>query len=134
MWRTTFNKGFYLCPLQSMLCSAIFAVNSILTFVYDDASLSDDKGFFPLLIGGILSISLVPFTLAMIVPLEETLLGRHGTLSREHIQGTGQEKVHDKATAAAAIQTRNLMRKWVSLNYVRTLIPAMTVVWAWTMC
>ncbi|KAJ5303998.1 acyl-CoA N-acyltransferase [Penicillium atrosanguineum] len=135
MWKTTFNRGFYLCPLQAMLCSAIFAVNSIVTLVYGDASMPGHKGFLPLLIGGIISISLVPYTLVTIVPLEETLLERHGSLSRELNQGAKNDKVHgDTAGVAAAIQTRAIMRKWISLNYVRTLIPALTVVWAWTMC
>lgn len=134
MWKSTFNNGFYLCPIQAMLCSFLFCVNALLTFLYGGSPSPDPKPVSPLLIGGVLAISLVPFTLIMIVPLEETLLERHGELSREHSKGAGRKVHSEAAIAAEAIQSRNLMKKWISRNYVRTLIPAATVLWTWIMC
>lgn len=118
-----------------MLCSAIFLVNGFVTFLYGGSSPSPDpKPVIPLLIGGALAISLVPFTLITIVPLEETLLERHGELSRERNQGDGRKVHSEAAMAAKAIQSRNLMKTWISRNYVRSLIPAATVLWTWITC
>lgn len=117
-----------------MLSSFIFFVNAFLTFFYGGGPSPDQKTVFPLLVGGVLAISLVPFTLFTIVPLEDILLERHGELSRERSQGAGRKVHSNAAVAAEAIQSRNLMKKWISRNYARTLIPAATVLWAWTMC
>lgn len=116
-----------------MLCSFIFCLNALLAFLYGGGP-PDPNPVSPLLIGGVLAISLVPFTLITIVPLEETLLERYMELSQDRIQGPERKAHSEAAIAAHAIQSRGLMKKWISRNYVRTLIPAATVLWAWTMC
>lgn len=133
MWRYTFNKGFYMCPTQAFLSSLIFFVNAFLTFLYRDVSSPAIKSVYPLLVAGVLAVSLVPFTLTMIVPLEETLLKRHGKLSRGDNDTPGKGKLENGAAVDAA-KSREAMKKWVSLNYIRTLLPLTTVIWAWTVC
>ncbi|CAI7654945.1 unnamed protein product [Penicillium glandicola] len=134
MWRVTFNKGFHLCPTQAFLSSLIFFLNAFLTFLYGDASSPDSKSVYPLLIAGFLAISLIPFTLAMIVPLEEALIKRHGTLSREGSNAFGKGNISKEHGAVAATRTRDLMKQWTSLNYTRTVLPLATVIWVWAMC
>lgn len=131
MWKVTFNRGFYLCPTQAMFSSSIFFLNAFLTFLYGQPENSSQNIVYMLLMAGILAMSLVPFTLVMIVPLEESLLERHRKLSREGPPG----KLNSNAAATLrAMESRRVMEKWVSLNYFRTILPAVTVSWIWLMC
>lgn len=135
MWKVTFNRGFYLCPTQAMFSSFIFFLNAFLTFLYGQPETSSQNSVCMLLIAGLLAISLVPFTLVIIVPLEEELLERHRKLCREGPQTMSQGKLHNNAAATArAIETHRVMEKWVFLNYFRTILPAVTVFWIWLMC
>lgn len=135
MWKVTFDRGFYLCPTQAMFSSFIFLLNALLTFMYGQPESSSRNCVYTMFVAGILAISLVPFTLVTIVPLEEALLERHGKLSREGVHAMSKGKLQsDAAGTAKAIESRRLMEKWVSLNYVRTVLPALTVSWIWLMC
>jgi hypothetical protein len=135
MWKVTFDRGFYLCPTQAMFSSFIFLVNALLTLIYGQPESSSHNCTLTMLMAGILAISLVPFTLVVIVPLEETLLKRHEKLSREDINAMSKGKIHsDTRSISKAIESRRVMGKWVSLNYVRTILPALTVTWIWLMC
>lgn len=135
MWKVTFNRGFYLCPTQAMFSSSIFVLNAFLTFLYGQPENSSQNIVYMLLMAGILAMSLVPFTLVMIVPIEESLLERHRKLSREGPQTISQGKLHSNAAATLrAMESRRVMEKWVSLSYLRTILPAVTVAWIWLMC
>lgn len=135
MWKVTFDRGFYLCPTQAMFSSLVFLLNALLTFVYGQPESSSHNCALTMLVAGILAISLVPFTLFVIVPLEETLLKRHEKLSREDIHTISKGNIHsDTGLFSQAIESRRVMEKWVSLNYVRTILPAVTVTWIWLMC
>jgi hypothetical protein len=135
MWKVTFDRGFYLCPTQAMFSSFIFFLNAFLTFLNGLLETSSQKRVYMLLIAGVLAISLVPFTLVMIAPREEALLERHRKLSREGPQTVAQGKLHNNAAATArAIESRRVMETWVSMNYFRTILPALTVFWIWWMC
>ncbi|KAJ5089209.1 hypothetical protein N7532_007893 [Penicillium argentinense] len=134
MWRVTFNKGFYLCPTQALLSSLLFLLNAILTFFNQDASSADSKSTYPLVVAAVFAISLVPYTLTVIVPLEETLLKRQGNLSRGNLEQSSKGKVKNTEATADAIRSREMMERWISLNYIRTLLPLTTVVWVWTRC
>lgn len=135
MWKVTFDRGFYLCPTQAMFSSFVFCLNALLTFIYGKPETASHGSAYALVMAGFLAISLVPFTLVMIVPHEEALLERHKRLSRDSTHTMSKGKLYNDAAATArAIETRRVMENWVSLNYARTILPALTVIWIWWMC
>ena len=137
MWKTTFDNGFYLCPSQALLGCLIFLLNAAITYLSRDPSSPDQKSALPLFLGAIIAISLIPFTLVTIVPLEETLLKRHRVLSRERDEDEAADKsqpLSETANASESAKSRTIMIKWVSRNYIRTLLPVTTLVWVWAVC
>lgn len=74
-----------------------------------------------LLVAGGLMIGIVPYTLALIVPLEEQLLSLESRVRRGEQADVRNEDVVDK------------LETWRWLNYGRTLLPALGVAMAWTL-
>lgn len=134
IWKSTFKRGFYCCPPQAFLATGLFLLNALLTKVYSDPSLPGHRSAWPLVIGALFAIALVPFTLTWIEPIEKLLLNRHHHLVQESGK-TEKDRLHGDGTATLdAEHTREIMKRWVSLNYTRTTFGAMTFLWAWLVC
>jgi hypothetical protein len=80
-------------------------------------------------------IGIVPFTLVLIVPTEEKLLGKEAKLRRSR---NFNLKTKDKEEAASSFRhlsedTRALMVHWNVLNYGRVVFPLLGMLLAWTL-
>lgn len=135
IWKSIFKRGFYCCPPQAFLATGLFLLNALLTKIYSDPASPDHRSAWPLVIGAVLAIALVPFTLTWIEPIEKKLLNRHHQLLQESGQVSEKTRLHgDGAATADAGQTRDVMKRWISLNYTRTTFGAMTLFWGWLVC
>lgn len=95
------------------------AVVSLLGYAYlaYDRS-SRDQPWWPYLLAGALAIGIVPFTLGVMMPTNNALLG----IAR----GTGQ--------VASEMDVRALLLKWKNLNLVRSMLPlAGSIVGLWAL-
>ncbi|KAJ5182622.1 hypothetical protein N7492_000238 [Penicillium capsulatum] len=134
IWKSTFKRGFYCCPPQAFLATGLFLLNALLTKIFSDPASVEHKSAWPLVVGALLAIALVPFTLTWIEPIEKLLLNRYHHLSQESGQ-IEKDRLHgDGAAAKDSEQSRELMKRWISLNYTRTTFGAMTLLWAWLVC
>lgn len=84
---------------------------------------------YSLLVAGSFMIGIVPYTLSLIVPLEEVLLNKQARLVKaaeklDH-NGVSERKV-------SAEETRSLLNRWAVLNYGRTALPLVGLVVAWS--
>lgn len=134
IWKSTFKRGFCCCPPQAFLATGLFLLNALLTKIISDPSLPEHKSAWPLVVGALFAIALVPFTLTWIEPIEKLLLNRHYHLAQVSDK-TEKDRLHgDGAATADSEHTREIMKRWVSLNYTRTTFGVMTFLWAWLVC
>ena len=134
MWRTVFVRGFHLCPSQAILSGILCFVNALLTYCLEQDSSSR---VYSLLIAGAFMIGIVPFTLSMIVPLEEIMLAKETKLSKAQQQAAENGKgINGRAEGlggeGSAAETRRLLKRWAMLNYGRTILPVVGVLVAWS--
>ncbi|EFQ33700.1 hypothetical protein CGRA01v4_02001 [Colletotrichum graminicola] len=110
-FRVIFRRGFVLCPPFAAVATLANLGNALISWL----SHHEDGGNTALrfLIAGLITASLVPFTLMFIVSSEGQLLEK----AAERV-GEGKEK-----NPASAAQTRDLIKLWARLNYMRTFFP-----------
>lgn len=141
MWRTVFKRGFYLCPSQAILSGSLCFLNAFLTWRFEAGSVGLEKGsssrVYLLLVAGAFMIGIVPFTLSMIVPLEEILLAKETKLAKaqdqaaEHTKGMNCKSESLKGEESA-METRRQLNRWALLNYGRTILPLVGALVAWS--
>lgn len=111
---TIFYRGLHLCPTTAIFAGVCHLGNAALTAYYGKGPLWPlPERASRLVLAGSLALGIVPYTLTLIVPLEEKLLRRK--------------------TLEKGGETMLALRKWNRLNYVRALIPVMSVVAGWTL-
>ncbi|KAL1971162.1 hypothetical protein VTN77DRAFT_113 [Rasamsonia byssochlamydoides] len=121
-WKTLFARGFHLCPSSAFFSGLCCFANAALTYVSEGTS----ARMWTLLAAGSCMIGIVPFTLMTIVPLEKVLLGKEARLAKAR-----REKVEGPEDEASAAETRRLLKRFNTLNYVRTILPVVGVIVAW---
>lgn len=139
-WRSAFDRGFHLCPTTAFFSSAICFVNAFLTFWYKSDSVDSDqvgRKVIGLIVAGVFMVGLVPFTLATIVPQEEYLLGKEAkvTKQRRHTEDSKKVingKIDVSGSEESVRETRAMVRRWIRLNYVRSILPLVGALIAWT--
>ena len=88
-------------------------------------------------------IAIVPNTLFMIVPIEETMLIKEAKLTKARLPTAEQDKsIVDQASMdfkvealrgdESAAETRRLLNRWTVLNYGRTILPVIGALVAWS--
>lgn len=79
-------------------------------------------------------IGIVPYTLALIVPVEEKLLRRESKLAKDRVANklTPLEAGPDENDDTYR-NTREMLSRWNALNYGRTLLPVLGIAVAWTL-
>lgn len=82
-------------------------------------------------------IGIVPFTLSMIVPIEEVMLKKEAKLNKTRKPTLElHDGINGKAQAlgseGSAAETMRLLKRWVMLNYGRTMLPLVGVLVAWS--
>ncbi len=131
MCKTVFSRGFHLCPTLAAFSGLCCFVNAFLTYRYEAGSVGLERGnsgVLPLLIAGSFMIGVIPFTLSMIVPLEEIMLHKEGRLAKARQLAAGREKDgvfmgEVSRSDGSAAETRRLLKRWAKLNYGRTILP-----------
>ena len=82
-------------------------------------------------------IGVIPFTLSMVVPLEEIMLHKEGRLTKaRQLAAEPNNYVIFQAEVSnsdgSAAETRRLLKRWAKLNYGRTLLPVVGALVAWS--
>lgn len=81
-------------------------------------------------------IGIVPFTLKMIVPIEEIMLTKEAKLTKARQLAAEHNGIDGKAEAlgsdGSAAETRRLLKRWATLNYWRTTLPLVGALVAWS--
>ncbi|KAG8527864.1 uncharacterized protein KY384_006780 [Bacidia gigantensis] len=132
-FKTSFLRGFHLCPMNAIPTSVVCLLNAILTYWYGDT-----KRALLLLVAGAFIVGIVPFTLRFIVPLEETLLKKNAEVQKA--RGAQANEIAGEKIGAIVVgsdggvpETRKQIEEWVRLNYIRTIFPAIGVAVAWSL-
>lgn len=111
-FRVIFRRGFVLCPPFAAIATLANLANSFISWRPSSAD-EDASMALRFLLAGLCTASLIPFTLMFVVRSEGQLLERAAERS-----GSGKQK-----TFASSAQTRNLIKEWTRLNYIRTVFP-----------
>ncbi|KAH6884203.1 hypothetical protein B0T10DRAFT_493739 [Thelonectria olida] len=130
-FRTVFNRGFHLCPSSAFFSSFVCFANAALTYRHSpnvELTLQGLPGRVPrLLLAGSLMVGIVPYTLALIVPVEEVLLKREAKIAKARKDGSAPTE------GSTMDDTMALLRRWNVLNYGRTMLPLLGAIVAWTL-
>ncbi|GKT49748.1 anthrone oxygenase CPUR_05435 [Colletotrichum spaethianum] len=110
-FRVTFRRGFVLCPPFAAVATLANLVNAFISWQSNDNGGTGMALRF--LLAGLCTASLVPFTLLFVVRSE-------GLLLEKAAERPGEEKAK---TPSSAARTRDLIREWARLNYMRTFFP-----------
>lgn len=124
-WKTSFLRGFHLCPISSFFAGGCLLLNALLTYFLAEGN-SWGKIRTLLLSAGFI-LSLVPYTLSMIVPLEKVLL----TKEAQYRTKPPRAEKNEGGNAASLAETKALLVKFGKLNYIRTFLPLLGVLTAW---
>ncbi|ORY60952.1 uncharacterized protein BCR38DRAFT_442987 [Pseudomassariella vexata] len=109
-FRVIFRRGFVLCPPFAAIATLANLGNAFISWRSNDDGASMALRF---LLAGLCTASLIPFTLLFVVCSEGLLLEK----AAERL-GEGKRK-----TPSSAARTRDLIKEWARLNYLRTLFP-----------
>ncbi|KAM5459233.1 hypothetical protein McanCB49686_001698 [Microsporum canis] len=111
-FKVIFQRGMHLCPTSAIFAALCYFGNAGITAYYTKGPLWPLPGrVAKLLLPGVLAVGIMPYTIALIVPLEEKLLR--------------------KETLGKPGQTEAGLRKWNRLNYARSLIPFLSLAAGW---
>ncbi|KAA6409708.1 MAG: hypothetical protein FRX48_06320 [Lasallia pustulata] len=137
MFRGVFLGGFHLCPPLAFFSGLVCYLNAFLSYWHESGSVvleQASSSVIPLLVAGSFMMGIVPFTLYMIVPVEEILLEKEAKLAKTQKLAAGHDTSIDGEAEAkgSAAETRRLLKRWAKLNYVRTIFPLVGLVVAWS--
>ncbi|MCJ1366946.1 hypothetical protein MMC16_006077 [Acarospora aff. strigata] len=140
LWRSVFLRGLHLCPPLAVFSGLCCFANAYLTHRHEAHSVTSDQGssrVYPLLIAGSLMIGIVPYTLKMIVPIEEIMLQKEAKLTKARqpaaeLDSGVNGKAEGLGSEGSAAETRGLLKRWVMLNYGRTMLPFAGALVAWS--
>lgn len=76
-----------------------------------------------LFVAGSLMLGVVPYTIALVAPINRKMMKRHAELTAK--SGKKEE------TAATGAETKRLVKKWEVLNYGRMLLPLTGAILTW---
>ena len=123
-WKTSFLRGFHLCPTSSFFAGGCLLINALLTYFLAEGN--QWGRIRTLLLSAAFILSLVPYTLSIIVPLEKVLLKKEAQYRTKP-----RAEKDEGGNATSLVETKALLVKFGKLNYVRTLLPLLGAVTAW---
>lgn len=112
-FRVIFRRGFYLCPPFAAVATLANLGNALIGWRVNGCRLT--RKALRSLLAGLCTASLIPFTLMFIVRTEGALLEK----------ATRKAGNGDEGASSSIDRTRELIKRWAKLNYLRSLIPLM---------
>ncbi|CAF9928994.1 MAG: hypothetical protein HETSPECPRED_007249 [Heterodermia speciosa] len=127
-FKVIFRRGFCLCPPFAAIATLANLGNAFISWRFNDgASLA-----LRFLLAGVCTASLIPFTLLFVVRIESLLLEKAAEMAMA-TQRVDRKPVEEKTSSSAA-QTRDSIREWARLNYIRTLFPLVGALLSYSAC
>ena len=127
-FKVIFGRGFCLCPLFAFIATLANLSNAFISWWSDDGA----SMVLRFLLAGLSTASLIPFSFYYVVGSEGPLLEKAAEMAiatQRSDRNLGEGK-----TSLSAAQTRDLIREWVRLNYIRTLFPLIGAFLAYSAC
>ena len=116
-FKVVFGRGFMLCPLSASVATLANPGNALISWWSNDGACMVLRFF----LAGLCTASVVPFSLLFFVDAESHLLEKAAEIASA-TQRVDQKSWEGKSSPSAA-QTRNFIREWCWLNYIRILFP-----------
>lgn len=116
-FKVIFHRGFYLCPPFAAMATLANLGNAFISWRSNDGAGMALR----FLLAGLCTASLIPFTLLFIVRTEGLLLEKAAEMAKA-TQRDDRRPGEGKSSSSAA-RTRDLIREWARLNYIRTFFP-----------
>jgi hypothetical protein len=125
LWKSVYFRGFYISPplaVGSALCSFANAYIALSNTTLEP--LVRQTKAIRLFVAGSLMLGVVPYTIAVVAPINRKMMRRHAELTAK----TGKKE----ETAASGAEAKRLVKMWEVLNYGRMLLPLTGAILAWS--
>lgn len=127
-FKVIFRRGFRLCPPFAAIATLANLGNAFISWRSNDGASMALR----FLLAGLCTASLVPFTLLFVVRSESLLLEKAAEMAMA-TQRVDRRPGEGKTSSSAA-RTRDLIREWARLNYIRTLFPLIGALVSYSAC
>ena len=127
-FKVIFRRGFCLCPPFAAIATLANLGNAFISWRSNEGASMALR----FLLAGLCTASLVPFTLLFVVRSEGLLLEKAAEMAMATQRS--DRRLGEGKTSSSVAQTRDLIKEWARVNYIRSLFPLIGALVSYSAC